>query len=68
MLFKLCASNNLNQVNQQRGRRGILILITLWARKDVIYLLLVNVFQVILMLQCHVMEVSIHTVYLKYRD
>lgn len=36
------------------GRRGILI--TLCAQKDVIYLLLVNVFQVILMLQCHLME------------
>lgn len=66
--FKLCASNNLNHVTQQGGKRGILILVMLCDWKDVIYFLLVNIFQVILMVQCHLMEVSTPTAYLKYRD
>lgn len=65
--FKLCASKSLNHVIQ-RGNRGNLILITLCAQKDVVYLFLVNIFQFILMLQCHLMEVSIHTAYVKYRE
>lgn len=63
--LKLCASKNLNHVIQQGNRR---IPITLCAQKDVVYLFLVNMFQVILTLQCHLMEASVPTLFVKYRD